>query len=148
MILGAGGAAVHVRTLLGDDTAAAASVGNGADPVLDERARREYRDRIRVMDEGIEDADRRGDADRSRRLHTERDALVRELSTAAGLGGRARRLGDDAERARKTVGARIRDALGRLDLVHPALAHHLREGLQLGTTCCYRPTEPTRWSLR
>ena len=35
-----------------------------------------------------------------------------------------------------------------LDLVHPALAHHLREGLQLGTTCCYRPTEPTRWSLR
>jgi hypothetical protein len=29
--------------------------------------------------------------------------------------------------------------------VHPELAAHLRDALQMGTVCCYRPAEPTSW---
>ena len=54
----------------------------------------------------------------------------------------ARRLGDQSERARKTVSARVRDALAKIDQVHPALAEHLRRALRMGTVCSY-VTEPT-----
>ena len=55
-------------------------------------------------------------------LRNERDALIRELAAAAGLGHRDRKLGDEAERARKTVSARVRDALSKIGPVHPELA--------------------------
>jgi len=29
--------------------------------------------------------------------------------------------------------------------VHPELAAHLRDALQMGTACCYRPGKPTSW---
>jgi hypothetical protein len=64
------------------------------------------------------------------------------------VGGRSRRLGDHAERARKTVSARVRDALTKIDSVHPTLATHLRSTLQMGTVCSYTPLEPTHWTLK
>ena len=67
---------------------------------------------------------------------------------AAGLGGRSRRLGDDTERARKTVSARVRDALSKIDQVHPDLADHLRRALNMGTVCSYTPRQPTIWTVR
>ncbi|MEV0379350.1 AAA family ATPase [Nonomuraea sp. NPDC050643] len=77
-----------------------------------------------------------------------------ELRAAAGLGGRTRRLGDEAERARKTVTARIRDALRKLDRAHPELAAHLRAAVSTGSTgstgstCRYRPGDaPITWRL-
>jgi hypothetical protein len=77
----------------------------------------------------------------------ERDALVAELAAAAGLGGRARRLGDQSERARKAVTARIRDVLDRIERVHPALGAHLRASVTTGTYCGYPPPTPTAWEL-
>src|SRR5690242_18902862 len=73
----------------------------GADAALDADARRAYRARIDMLDETIEHADRAGDRAASEAAITERDALIRELGGAAGLGGRTRRLGDASERARK-----------------------------------------------
>ena len=52
--------------------------------------------------------------------------------------------GRSTERARKSVGARIRDALDRIEHVHPLLAGHLRLNLRTGTTCGYVPTEERR----
>jgi hypothetical protein len=75
------------------------------------------------------------------RACAERDALVHELTAAAGLGRRRLRLGDEAEKARKTVEARIRDVLGRIERVHPMRAHHLRDTISTGTTCAYTPPE-------
>ena len=74
-------------------------------------------------------------------------AVARELRLAAGLGGRPRRLGDETERARKTVTARVRDALRRIEHEHPALAAHLRQTLHTGTQCPYLPDNPRRWRL-
>ena len=58
-----------------------------------------------------------------------------------------RRLGDDTEKARKTVTARVHRALRLLDVHHPALAGHLRETLHTGTTCSYQPASPLDWEL-
>ena len=69
------------------------------------------------------------------------------IAAATGLGGRPRRLGDETERARKTVSARVRDALSKIDRVHPTLAAHLRGALQMGTMCSYAPAERSTWDL-
>jgi hypothetical protein len=119
----------------------------GADPVLDERARAEYRTRLAELDDELAQADAHHDIERSARLAAERDALIDELARATGLGGRRRRLGDAAERARTTVTARIRDAIGRIERAHPELGRHLRASIVTGTRCAYRPAETVRWSI-
>ncbi len=93
-------------------------------------------------------ADAAGDAPASTRVHRERDALVEELTAASGLGGRARRLGDPSERARKAVSARIRDAIRTLDERHPTLAAHFRDAVETGTQCRYRPAQAMAWEVR
>jgi hypothetical protein len=69
-----------------------------------------------------------------------------ELHAASALAGRPRRLGDEVERARKTVTARIRDALRRIEQVHPELAQHLHASLRTGTNRTYAPDPPRRWA--
>ncbi|MCA1648500.1 MAG: hypothetical protein LC797_24580, partial [Chloroflexi bacterium] len=139
-LLGAPGRDVHVFTLLGIP-----APPTGADPVLDGQARAQYAARLAQLDIEIAEADAHNDTLGSEHACAERDALVHELSAAAGLGGRRRRLGDEAEKARKTVGARIRDVLGRIERVHPLLAHHLRDAISTGTTCAYTPPDGYQW---
>ncbi|QSB15093.1 AAA family ATPase [Natronosporangium hydrolyticum] len=117
----------------------------GADLVLDERAKLEYRRRLEQLDEEIDRAAQRADDQRAAELDQERAALIEQLRTAAGLGGRPRRLGDQGERARKTVTARIRDTLRRLDQHHPELAEHLRASISTGVTCRYQPARRVGW---
>ncbi len=145
-VLAAKGADVHVRDLLGPQ-AAPAIAGTGADPVLDERAKAEYRARLATLAGQIGEAGELGHTARAGRLADERDALIRELAAASGFGGRDRRLGDEIERARKTVGARLRDSLTKIDRVHPLLAAHLRASVRMGTTCSYNPAMSMAWKL-
>ncbi|MFI2350482.1 ATP-binding protein [Streptomyces sp. NPDC019443] len=119
----------------------------GADPVLDEEAKARYRRRLERLDVEIDRAGELGDDRRAAEFDRERSALLDELRTAAGLGGRTRRLGDEAERARKTVTARIRDTLRKLDALHPELAAHLRESVGTGSSCSYRPPRGVEWRL-
>jgi len=76
-----------------------------------------------------------------------RDELVDSLARAVGLGGRSRRLDDPAERARKTVTARIRNSIKRLDTALPELAVHLDRSIDTGLWCVYQPERPTTWEL-
>ena len=129
------------------DAAVSAELRMGADEVLDERARQELRARLLDLEAEIEEAGRWHDPERAARAVLERDALVAELAAATGLGGRPRRLGDQSERARKTVTARIRDVIDRVERVHPALGAHLRASVTTGTFCSYSPPAPTAWEL-
>jgi hypothetical protein len=117
------------------------------EPALDRRALAAYRARLRDLDDDIADAESGHDPERATRARLERDALVAELTRSVGRGGRPRRLGDDTEKARKTVTARIHRALRLLDTHHPALAAHLRQALHTGTTCRYEPAHPIDWEL-
>jgi hypothetical protein len=116
-------------------------------PILDARAKEAYRRRLDALDDELDRAGRRGDAERAERLEKERQALLDELRRAAGLGGRDRAIQSDRERLRKTVTARIRDTLHRLDDRHPALAVHLRASIHTGSACVYAPAEPVSWDL-
>ncbi|NES30824.1 AAA family ATPase [Micromonospora terminaliae] len=119
----------------------------GGDPVLDDEAKARYRQHLRRLDDEIDRAAVRDDGARLAALDAERAALLDQLRAAAGLAGRSRRLGDQAERARKAVTARIRDTLRRIDERHPALGAHLRESVTTGSTCRYLPEEPVPWCL-
>ena len=149
VLLAAPGREVAATELIaGVATAAAAGLATlGANPVLDDRARAAYRTRLARLDEELAEADTHHDIERSARLAAERDALIDELTYAAGLGGRRRRMGDVTERARTTVTARIRDAIGRIERVHPGLGRHLRASIVTGARCSYRPAATVRWSI-
>lgn len=143
-LLSAQGQAVPAVSLAaGVDDPVTASFG--ADPVLDRRAQQQYRTRLAALDADIAEAHTNHDLGRAGVLAGERAFLARELASAVGLGHRDRRLGDDRERARKAVTARIKDAMDRINAVHPKLGAHLDATISTGNLCAYRPVHPTWW---
>jgi hypothetical protein len=70
-----------------------------------------------------------------------------ELAAARGPGGRARRVGGTAERARTAVTWRIRTALRRIDEVNPLLGRHLEAAVRTGLWCSSAPEQPVGWQL-
>jgi hypothetical protein len=115
-------------------------------PVLDAAARQDYRRRLVELEEERTEAAEHHDDARLLRLDAEQDAVLAELRAAAGLSGRTRNLGGDvAERARKAVAARVREAIKRIETVVPALGAHLDRSVLTGTTCRYQPAELVIW---
>jgi hypothetical protein len=117
------------------------------DAVVDETARAAYRARLAELDRELADAEGGHDLVRAERLGLERDALIDELRRNFDVKGRARRVGDTTERARKAVRARIRDAIALIDAAHPVLGAHLRDAVHTGNYCTYQPTEPASWTI-
>lgn len=114
---------------------------------LDAAARAEYRARLLDLEGEIDEADGHNDPERASRAREEREFLLGELRAAVGLGGRARRALDPAERARKAITGRIRDAVMHVEAAHPQAGHHLRRSIRTGSFCVYDPPGPTSWRL-
>jgi len=109
------------------------------DPMLDEPAKRAYRQRLAELDAALEGAAARGDAAAAGDLEAERTALVAELKRAAGLAGRRRGFSDEAERARVNVTRTLRQALDQILTVDPEAGRHLLASVHTGIRCSYRP---------
>jgi tetratricopeptide (TPR) repeat protein len=109
------------------------------DPVLDETAKRAYRQRLAELEVALEGAAARGDAAAAGQLEAERAALVGELKRAAGLAGRPRAFSDEAERARVNVTRTLRQALDRILAADPEAGRHLLASVHTGIRCVYRP---------
>jgi hypothetical protein len=109
------------------------------DPVLDETARRAYRQRLAELDAALERAAAGGDTAAAGGLEAERAALVAELKRAAGLGGRRRGFSDEAERARVNVTRTIRQALDQVLAADPEAGRLLMRSVRTGIRCVYRP---------
>jgi hypothetical protein len=137
--------AAELVALSGGGRHARAGLAMGADPVLDEQAKRAYRRRLQDLDREVAHAEDQGDPGRVEKARSERDAIAHELAAALGLGGRDRGLGDPAERARKAVTERIRYSMARVARAHPELAAHLEASVTTGSSCAYVPTEPVTW---
>ncbi|MGO9837222.1 MAG: alpha/beta fold hydrolase [Polyangiaceae bacterium] len=137
---------VHVLELAGVSGDHRRAVGRGQ-PALDRDALEAYRKRLSDLDETLRDAETCGDARASRKIARERDLLVRRLAADTGLGGRSRLENDPVERARKAVTARIRDAIRRIESVHPPLGKHLAAAIVTGVHCAYRPPHQVRWKV-
>jgi predicted ATPase len=117
-----------------------------AGELLDERGRREYRRRLHELRDEAERAEAANDTVRAERARDELDALTEALASAFGLGGRPRRAGDPAERARSAVTWRVRSALNKIEEAHPALGRHLSNSVRTGAFCVYRPERPVSWT--
>jgi len=129
---------------------AGARAGLGAEgdlgPALDDHATRQYRARLVDLDVEIDAAELDNDPERAARARDEREFLLDQLRAAVGLGGRSRRMLDPAERARKAVTGRIRDAIARIAATDPEIGDHLRRSVRTGAFCVYDPAEPTVWT--
>jgi hypothetical protein len=121
----------------------------GAEPLLDARAREAYRRRLRELEEDLEEARSWSDPERAARAEAEIDALTAELARAAGLGGRGRALATPAERARVSVTKATRGAIRTVGRHCPALGDHLAASVRTGRFCSYAPPgeAPPAWSL-
>ncbi|WP_157520048.1 hypothetical protein [Nocardioides dokdonensis] len=117
--------------------------------VLDDEAKAAYRRRLAEVEEDLDDAVAMNDLARQEVAQHDRDYLVDELARAVGLGGRDRRTGGSAERARTSVTRSLRYALGRVAEQHPDLGAHLARRIRTGTYCCYEPDplSPVTWRL-
>ncbi|GAB2808096.1 hypothetical protein GCM10027176_11400 [Actinoallomurus bryophytorum] len=149
----------YLRSLLaapGREIAALDLVAGGAglhvpagDPVLDDTARRAYRQRLAALEERLESADRAGDAGRAATVEAERAALVAELRRAGGRGGRQRTAPDEAERARVNATRALWAAVRRVESAAPLAGAHLRASLRTGRFPRYQPAPggPARWNV-
>jgi hypothetical protein len=115
---------------------------------IDATARRQMEERVRELQADIDQADADHDVARAERAREELDAVVDHLMVSLGLGGRGRRSGSSAERARSAVTQRIRGTIRRLAAVHPELGRHLDASVTTGTFCCYDPEHPVVWQTR
>lgn len=131
----------------GEETARAIASGDAGE-LLDEEARRAYRARIAELREAIETADSWGKADEVGLLREEMDFITHELGRALGLGGRSRRAGSIAERARLNVMRAVRSAMQRISLADPELGAHLNATVHTGTVCVYTPDPRIRIAWR
>jgi tetratricopeptide (TPR) repeat protein len=125
------------------------SLGDAGE-LVDGRARAEYRLRIESLQAEIDDALASGAEQRALVLQDELDDLTRELARAFGIGGRERRAGSAAERARLNVTRALRTAVARVQEDVPAAGAVLDRGLRTGLYCAYEPDpdEAVRWIVQ
>jgi hypothetical protein len=122
--------AAGVAGMAGHDTA--------VQHVLDAEAIASYRGRLRRLDAELSKLAPGSDAERT--ANSEREWLVAQMASAAGLGGRPRSFPDDRERARVAVGKAIRRALARVTEADAVIGEHLRQSVRTGTRCSYWPS--------
>lgn len=126
---------LHVLELLGGE----AVDGGDAGEMLDATAKATYQRRLRELREELDEAEQWNDSVRAERARDEIDALETELARAAGLGGRTRRVGGAAERARVNVQRRLADAIRRIGEAAPELGKYLGVTVRTGVYCSYLP---------
>jgi non-specific serine/threonine protein kinase len=155
-LLGAPGRDFHVSELIAGDSHAApapcAAVRPEAEsaifvnarhdrssPILDARAKAEYRRRIIELQEELRDAEQCNDGGRAVQTREELSVIARELASAVGLGGRDRRASSEAERARSAVTKRVKQMIQKIGDAIPTLGRHLTVAIKTGYFCAYKP---------
>jgi pimeloyl-ACP methyl ester carboxylesterase len=109
-----------------------------AGPVLDSRAKAEYRKRLSELSAELEEAKQAGEERAAARIEQELEFLTRELTRAVGLGGRDRRSASDIHRARVNVSRAVRRSIEKIRGYNPAIANALTLSIKLGIICVYR----------
>ncbi|MGE0601174.1 MAG: AAA family ATPase [Dehalococcoidia bacterium] len=112
---------------------------------IDREALRQYRDRLRELDEEISEAEGFADLERVDRLRHEKEFLLAEVNRSLNLRGEPRSDGGDQERARKAVEMRISFAINRIASLDEALSQHFSRSIRTGIACAYQPESPVEW---
>ena len=112
--------------------------GDGGE-ILDPQARAAYKQRLSDLRAELAEAQEFHDLGRSEQITTEIDFLTHELTSAVGVGGRARRIGSPSERVRVNITRAVKIALRKIGERHPVLGQHLATTIKTGTYCSYTP---------
>lgn len=141
LLLSRPGDEVHVLDLFGSPERS-----GSAGEMVDRKALGAYRQRLGDLEEEAAEAEAHNDIERRARIDQERAALVEELQRVSRHRDGARPFATyPAERARKAVAGRLRDAIRKLALEMPALATHLDATIVTGTYCRYRAVKAEVW---
>jgi len=114
--------------------------------LFDREGLKKIYDRLREYDEQIEHARRDNDVSKLDGLRAEKEKLCQYLSKGSTPGGKPRRLGDDDEKARKSVQAAINRAIAKIGEDHSILADHLLKNIDTGRLCTYKSSGSMDWT--
>lgn len=112
--------------------------------LLDDEAREQYRHRYCELQEDLRIAANNHDSGRTEELQVEMDILANELSSATGLGGRARQK-TDADKVRNAVSMAVSRDIKRITKKHGSLGRHLDAFISSGLTFRYSPEPLIDW---
>jgi tetratricopeptide (TPR) repeat protein len=140
-LIGNAGREFHVLHLVGvasGNEGAGILIEDAAAATPDDRARQSYRERLADLQDRLTEAETNGDLGRQECLREELDLLTDEVARGVGLGGRERKTGSSAERARVNVQRRLSDSIRKIAASNPALGRHLDHHVHTGAYCVYR----------
>ena len=109
------------------------------EPILDDEAKRRYRERIEELQEQKKTATGCGKYDEAQKAEEEIEDITRELTSKTGLGGKSRKFRGQSDKARLAVLDRIKSALSKVREQDDALAKYLETTIETGAHCVYRP---------
>ena len=129
--------------------AAGLRVGAGGDAVelLDRQAIDEYGQRAQELAAEIAEADVNNDPERAASAKQELAMFEEQLLQAQGLGGRRRRTGSAAEKARTNITNLIHRARKKIAGHSDGLGRHLAGSIKTGSVLSYQPVEPIDWNF-
>ena len=118
-------------------------------PVLDVRAKAEYKRRINDLRQDLKQADQLNNPQRKTEVQNELQAITDHLASSVGLGGRDRRASSNAERARSAVTKCIKRAIQEIGKAIPSLGYQLAVRIKTGYFCSYHPDpeHPVVWKF-
>lgn len=120
---------------------------NTATRSIDAKAKSEYVNRIKELQEEIEEAEKMNQIERIAKLRETYDMILDHLSNALGLSGKSRKVGSTIEKARSAVTWRIRSSIKKIKEAHPELGKHLSISIKTGTQCSYSPENEVNWTI-
>jgi hypothetical protein len=138
---------IDTTSVLREPTLSISRLGDSGE-MLDARAKQEYKHRLAELREEFEELRERGAHERAAKVESEIEILERELVRAVGLGGRDRRAGSAAERARLNVTRLIRTGLQKISEHNRTLGELLDRSIKTGSFCSYFPDPRTLISWR
>jgi tetratricopeptide (TPR) repeat protein len=140
-LMEAAGKEVHVLELVSENGTSVpqAARGDGAGPVLDARAKAEYREELASLQEELEEAEGFQDEGRAEHIREEIELFTSQLAAAVGLGGRDRKASSTTEKARMSATVAIKRAIKAVAAADSVVGQHLEASIHTGTFCSYAP---------
>ena len=120
---------------------------SGMGQLLDDQALQEYRERIKDLQEDIDEAERNNNSEAAANAREEKQELEAAISGSLGLGGRARPVGSRQEKARHSVSEAIHRALKNIRTLDSHLGNHLTNSINTGVRVSYSPEPAVDWHL-
>lgn len=129
---------------LNEQNLSLSGLGNTGE-IIDEKTKKQLQNRKQAIQDQLSDAEEFGDREKQIELEEELEKIEQYLAGALGLRGRIRRSSDPIEKIRKTVSTAIKRTCDTFLQDCPELGRHLKNSLETGTSCIYKPKDFVDW---